>query len=52
MKTPVTIPEAPQPEIALPTMKAAELGAAADTMDPISRIATAVTRTHFTRNCS
>lgn len=52
MKTSVTMLEAPQPAMAPPTMNAAELGAAADTMDATTRINTAVVKTHFTRNCS
>jgi hypothetical protein len=51
-KTPIRIPEDPSPEIARPAMSAAELGAVADTIDPISSIPTAITKTHFTRNCS
>lgn len=52
MKTPVTIPEAPQPATALPRMKAVEVGAEAHTTSPSPRMATEATKTHLTRNCS
>lgn len=51
-KTPMRIPADPAPAMALPTMRAGELIAVAQTMDPTSRIATADTKTHLTRHCS
>ena len=44
---PVKEPALPAPEMARPTMKAAEVGAAAETMDPISKIAMVVMKVHL-----
>jgi len=45
---PVKRPAAPRPEIARPTITAADVGATPHTKDPISKIAKAIKKTHFT----
>lgn len=47
IKAPAIMAAAPTPEIALPTMKAAELGATAEISEPISKIASAPVNVHF-----
>jgi hypothetical protein len=47
MKAPEPIPAPPMPVMARPTIKAFEVGAAAQTIDPISNIAASVKRTHL-----
>jgi hypothetical protein len=47
MKTPEPIPAPPIPVMARPTIKAFEVGAAAQTIDPISKIAVRIKRTHL-----
>jgi hypothetical protein len=44
---PVKMPAEPNPETALPTMKAVELGAAPHTADPTSKRNIPVKKTHF-----
>ena len=46
-KTPVPMPAPPIPVMARPTIKALELGAEAQTMDPISKMATRVISNHL-----
>ena len=43
-RAPELTPAPPIPVMARPTMSAAELGAVAETMEPISKIATSMTR--------
>ena len=44
---PLTIPELPSPATARPIMKATEFGAAAQMMDPISKMPMRMRNTHF-----
>ncbi len=44
---PVKVPALPAPAIARPTMKAAEVGAAAQRIEPISKSTTTVMNVHF-----
>lgn len=48
LTVPAKIPAALTPQIALPTMKAAELGAAPQTTEPTSNRRTLIRRTSFT----
>ena len=47
MKAPHAIPAPPIPAIARPTMRALEVGAVAQTIDPVSNTATSMKRTDF-----
>lgn len=47
IRAPVEIPDAPRPATALPIMKAVEVGATAQTKEPISKMAIAARKTHF-----
>ncbi len=44
---PVKVPALPMPEIARPIMKAGEVGAAAQMIEPISKITMAVMKVHL-----
>lgn len=47
MREPATMPAPPTPAIALPTMRAVEDGAAAQMIDPISKMAMVARYTYF-----
>lgn len=44
---PIKVPAAPAPEMARPTMKAGEVGAAALMIEPSSKMTTVEMKTHF-----
>jgi hypothetical protein len=44
---PVVFPALPMPEMARPIMNAVELGAAAQMIEPISNMATSITKAHL-----
>lgn len=47
VQTQKDVPADPNPAMARPTMSAVEVGAAPQIADPISKMATAVRKTHF-----
>ena len=50
IKLPVKTPALPSPAIALPTMRAIELGASPHISDPISKMPMAIRYDHFSEN--